>query len=105
MGSPSWENVDDFFDLEDFAVGATIAPHGGGSTYTVPGLFDDPYLNAALSDALDRDDIRPRFTCSFAEVASVTRFDTLTVEGKTYDILSAPHGDGTGIAVLELAAQ
>lgn len=101
---PSWEVLDEFFDTDDFAVTATITRQAGGS-FTVVGHFDDPYLNAALGDALDRDDIRPKFTCPFSPVATVKRFDTITVEGKTYDILSAPHGDGTGVAVLELAQQ
>lgn len=102
---PAWENLDEFFDTDDFAVTATIQPHAGGASYSVKGHFDDPYLNAALGDALDRDDIRPKFTCKFSAVASVERFDTIAIEGKTYDVLSAPHGDGTGIAVLELARQ
>lgn len=102
---PAWENLDEFFDLDDFAVEVTITPHAGGPAYRVIGHFDDPYLNAALGDALDHDTMRPKFTCRFSVVASVARFDTLTIDGTTYDILSAPHGDGTGVAVLELAHQ
>lgn len=100
---PAWEDLDDFFNTDDFAVVGTIQPYAGGASYSVTGHFDDPYLNAALGDALDRDDLRPKFTCKFSAVANVVRFDTITIAGKTYDILSAPHGDGTGIAVLALA--
>lgn len=100
---PAWENLDEFFDLDDFAVVGTVTPHAGGAAYQVKGHFDDPYLNAALGDALDRDDLRPRFLCKMSDVAAVVRFDTLTIGGATYDVLSAPHGDGTGTAVVELA--
>lgn len=101
---PAWEDLGEFFDTDDFAVVGTITRKAGGA-YRVTGHFDDPYLNATLGDSLDRDDLRPRFTCKMADVATVVRFDTITIEGKTYDILSTPHGDGTGIAVLELAQQ
>lgn len=102
--APAWENLDEFFDADDFGVTGTITPRSGARPYTVTGHFDDPYLNAALGgDALDRDDIRPRFLCPMAKVAGVVRGDTFTLDGVTYDVLSAPHGDGTGTAVLELA--
>lgn len=102
--SPAWENLDEFFSTDDFAVVGVVTRKAGG-TFSVKGHFDDPYLNAALGDALDRDDIRPKFMCKMSDVANVVRFDTITIEGRTYDILSAPHGDGTGTAVLDLAQQ
>lgn len=101
--SPAWENLDDFLNTDDFAVVGTVTRKAGG-TISVKGHFDDPYLNAALGE-FERDDIKPKFTCKMSDVAVVVRFDTITISGKTYDILSAPHGDGTGIAVLELAQQ
>lgn len=100
---PAWDNLDDFLDTDDFAVLGTVTRKAGG-TFSVKGHFDDPYLNAALGE-FERDDIKPKFLCKLVDVATVVRFDKIAIEGKTYDILSAPHGDGTGMAVLELARQ
>lgn len=104
MSKPSWENLDDFLQLDTaggFARPANIAL-ADGSTVTVNGIFDDPYLNAALGK-YEHDTSDPRFTCAAAPVANVRRGDELTLDGKTYDVLTAPHYDGTGLATIKLA--
>lgn len=104
MGKPSWENLDDFLGLDSsggFAIQANIALAAGG-TLTVNGLFDDPSLNAALGE-FDHETIDPRFMCKSSDVAAVTRGDELTADGVTYDVLSSPQHDGTGLATIKLA--
>jgi hypothetical protein len=102
---PAWENLDDFINTDDFAVVGTIQPHSGGPSYPVKGHFDDPYLDGFLGDAIDRDDVRPKFVCKFSDVSNVVRFDTITIGSTTYDILTAPQGEGVGLGVLMLAKQ
>lgn len=104
MGKPSWEEPDAFFQLDTdggFARPALIALQDGG-TLTVNGIFDEPYLNAQLGE-YDHDSSDPRFTCASAAVEGVRRGDELTLDGKTYDVLSSPHHDGTGLATIKLA--
>lgn len=108
MPIQSWEDLDDFLDEDDFAVPAVIHLQGGGLV-SLSVIFDDPNVNAALGDAFVRDDVQPRATCKEALVPAVRRGDTITVTfptgPRTYDILTAPQPDGTGLAVLELATQ
>lgn len=35
----------------------------------------------------------------------VTRGDVVEIDGKTYDVLTGPQPDGTGMAMLEMALQ
>lgn len=101
MQPPAWENLNEFFQLDDFAVTGTVTRKAGG-TFTVVGHFDDPYLNATLGD-FERDTVKPKFVCKFADVRTVVRGDKIAIDGVTYEILSAANPDGTGVAALELA--
>lgn len=103
MPSPAWEDLDAFLNVDEFAVAATVHLQGG-TTRTVRGIFDDPYLNAELGE-YELDTNRPRFTCKEADVIGVLRGDTVVIAGKTYDVLSGSQPDGTGMAMLELAVQ
>ena len=101
MPAPSWEQLDSFLQAGDFAVLAEVALQGGG-TRAVLGLFDAPYYNAELGE-YDFDTRQPRFTCKAAEAGGIGRGDILSLAGTSYDVLTAPQEDGTGLAVLELA--
>lgn len=103
MPSPAWEELDAFLDTDDFATEAIVTLQGGVSR-PIHGIFDDPYLNAENGE-YDFDTARPRLTCKEIDVLGVIRGDTCEIDGVTYDILSSPHSDGTGMAVLELAPQ
>ncbi len=103
MPSPSWENLDDFFDLDSsggFAVSAVIDIQGVGAR-TVNGIFDDPYLNADLGE-YDTDTSAPRFTCKEIDVQGVGRGDYLTVNGTKYNIMTEPQSDGAGVAIIRM---
>lgn len=101
MPAPAWDDLSTFLNPDDFGVPVRVVLQDG-STRDFTGIFDDPYLNAQLGE-YEADTSRPRITCREADVAGVSRGDTVGVNGCTYDVLSAPHGDGTGMAVLELA--
>lgn len=101
---PAWDDLDQFLSTDDFAVAATLRPANGGAR-TVRGIFDAPYLNAQLGE-YEVDSSKPRFTCKESDVAGAKRGDEITIPGAgTFDILTSPHGDGTGMATLELATR
>lgn len=103
MPAPAWEDLDAFLNVDEFAITATVSLQDG-TTRTVRGIFDDPYLNAELGE-YEMDTNRPRLTCKESDVIGVTRGDVVEIDGKAYDVLSAPHADGTGMAMLEMALQ
>lgn len=126
MPKASWENLDDFLQPQDgggFAVEATLtseavippAPgwvaqptpegwcEGDPITYTkaVWGLFDDPYLDAQLGEYV-ADTSAPRFTCKASDAAGVRRGDWIAIDGTTYNVMTKPQNDGTGMVILRL---
>lgn len=104
MPAPAWEDLDEFLDLDEFAIQVTVQLQNG-STLNPVGIYDDPYMNAELGE-YDMDNARPRFTCKQSAVQGVTRGDTLTLpDGTVLDIMTAPQPDGTGMAMLDLAPQ
>lgn len=110
MPAPSWERLDDFLQLGDFAVTAMIRAGGSGVPRPVVGILDDPY-QAARAGAGSRerrseyeiDSAKPTFRCKLVDVAAVRRGDTIEHGGETWDVLTGPQDDGTGLAMLELA--
>ena len=101
MPATDWENLDEFLDIDEFAVTADITLQDG-STQSVRGVFDDPYLNAQIGE-YELDTSRPRLTCKSIDVSQVQRGDEVTIEGETFDVLTFPQGDGEGMSVLDLA--
>lgn len=97
-----WDDLDAFLNTDEFAVSATVRLQDGG-TRVVRGIFDDPYLNAQLGE-YEIDTTRPRLTCKEADVIGVLRGDLVDIAGKTFDVLASAQPDGTGMAVLEMAA-
>lgn len=101
MPIPAWDDVDQFIDPDDFGVPVTVRLQNG-TVRTFPGIFDEPYLNTHIGE-YEVDTRLPRVHCLEKYVLGVTRGDRCDVDGKKFDILAAPHADGTGFAVLELA--
>lgn len=103
MPSPAWEDLDVFLQLDDFAVSAVIQFQAGG-TRSVIGILDDPYLAARLG-GFDRDDNHITLTVKESDCGGVKRGDTVLVSGRTYDVMTTPQGDGTGVSLIVLANQ
>lgn len=101
MPAPAWENLDAFLSPDEFATTAQLQLQNG-TTRSVRGIYDEPFLNAELGE-YDLDTTRPRLLCKAGDLAGVTRGDVLVINGQTLDILSAPQADGTGMATLDLA--
>jgi hypothetical protein len=104
MPAPSWENLDEFLELDSDGGFATVAILTllDNSTLQITGIFDDPYLMAGLSE-YDADSSEPRFLCKESDTAGIERGCTLTIGGTVYDALTSPQSDGTGMAIIKLA--
>lgn len=102
---PSWENLDDFLVPETaggFAVPAVLSfQDTQKASRTITGIFDALYIDAQLGE-YHADADEPRFTCKMSDVHDARRGDYLAVGGVTYNIMSGPQGDGTGLAILRL---
>lgn len=106
MPKPSWENLDDFFDLDTnggFAFSAVLQSQKGW-TRTINAIFDDPYFNSQLGE-YEADTSSPRLTAKEVDLAGLLRGDTIIVAGENFDVLDSPEQDGTGTAVIRLARQ
>lgn len=101
--NPAWDNLDDFLQLDDFAVPAVVQFQAGGSR-AIKGVFNDPSLSAKLG-GYDRDDNQVTLTVTASDAAGVRRGDVVTVAGASYDVLTTPRGDGAGMAAIVLASQ
>lgn len=101
MPTPAWDDPGAFLSVDEFALEATITPQEG-AVFAVAGIFDEPYLNAELGE-YDLDSTRPRLTCKESDVlGKVSRRDQVDLDGRTFDVLTEPQRDGTGMAVLDL---
>ncbi len=103
---PSWENLDDFFDLDSdggFAIPAIVVSEKGW-TRSIRAIFDAPYYNAQIGE-YEADSSEPRLSAKASDLSGVLRGDTVSVAGQTYDVLASPEFDGTGTAILRLVKQ
>lgn len=105
---PAWEDLDDFLQADDFASSAVFTLPGGQVLPAVLGIYDDPYLNAQLGE-YEVDTTSPRFTGKLSDLARVVRksIAVVTADGvaTTFDVLTDVQPDGTGMAVVKLAAR
>lgn len=103
MPTLAWEDLGAFLNADEFATTVTLRSQDG-TERQITAIFDDPYLNAELGE-YELDTNRPRLTCKESDVLGVTRGDVVEIDGKTYDVLTGPQPDGTGMAMLEMALQ
>ncbi len=103
MPAPDWENLDLFLNTDDFGITVTINHKAGGSS-TLRAIFDDPYINAQLGE-YQPDITDPRLTVKQLDAINVKKHDYCTINDKTYDVLTAPQPDGSGMAIIRLAAR
>lgn len=100
MPHPTWEDLSEFFDPDEFATIATIT-RASENVGEVLGIFDDPNHVTGLGE-YDLDHPVPKFMCAEFNVALLKRGDVVTIEGKDFDLIEEPKLDGTGIATLIL---
>lgn len=102
MPAPAWEDLSVFTDPDDFGVLVTFTRAGGQVIPSVPGIFDDPAMNAETGE-YDIALSQPRFTCAYAPVATLKKNDAAVIDGVAYLLDHDPHPDGTGMAILTLS--
>lgn len=90
------EDLDTFFDTDEFAVMATLAG------VTVSGIFDNEYDAAAIAVGDIAGSI-PAFTLRTDKVPARVVGKLLVLNSKTYKVVEH-RPDGTGISVLRLEA-
>lgn len=103
MPKPDWEDLEPFFDSDAFASVALFSNPAtpDAEPLQTNAIFDDPFLDAETGE-VHLEDQQPTLTCKAHEVAAVRRGWRVEVDGRTFDVLSAPRGDGTGVAVIQL---
>ena len=107
QGIVEWEDLDIFFDEDEFGVKATIICKSGGR-FDAVGIFDTPYQQRDFGGFIVDADA-PSFTCKWTDdLDNVQSGDMLRLYEKdstdyeTFYIESAPQSDGTGTAKLVL---
>jgi hypothetical protein len=107
MPAPSWENLDEFFDLDaqDGFATSVVITFADATMRTVQGIFNDPYENGKSSGEYRFDTNLPHVLCKETDLAGVERGCFALVYGIKYDVRTGPQATGNGLAVLELSAQ
>jgi hypothetical protein len=101
MAALDWEDLGLFLDEEEFASPVTLT-RSDGSVLEFPAIFENPYLDAQTGE-YNMDMARPRAWCAHSDVPGVQRGDACVIDGIRYDVLTRPQGDGSGMAMLDLA--
>ncbi len=104
MPAPSWEDLGEFLDTDEDGGFATRAVFSlaSGATLSVTGIFEDTTLNTHTGE-YEIDLANPRLECSFAEVTAVSHFDTVLIDGISYQVADLPQNDGSGWGIIRLA--
>lgn len=93
------ENLNQFFETNDFAVDAVIN-YGNNLTRNLKVIFETPSQSVEIYDTSIEADA-PRLSCKTSDLTNVRKGNTVTVQTKTYEIIRISH-DGTGISFLYL---
>ncbi|MDD2706244.1 MAG: phage terminase large subunit family protein [Acidocella sp.] len=101
-----WQRAATFGDMRFLLEISTPTTKAGslasGATLSVTGIFEDTTLNTHTGE-YEIDLANPRLECSFAEVAAVSRFDTVLIDGTSYKVADLPRNDGSGWGIIRLA--
>lgn len=100
MAFETYDDLGDFFGLDDFAITATFIKTGHANV-TVQGIFDNPQMSQNASDNLDITIPHPKFMCRTADISNVEDGDQLQVDAVTYYI-RIHINDGEGVSTLFL---
>jgi hypothetical protein len=103
-GNPSWEDLDEFLEVEadgGFAKLATLALQSGETRDSIKGLYDAPALDAEIG-TYSSDTQEYKFTAKTSDLSGVTRGDTLTIEGAAFSVTDVDDG-GSGLTALKLS--
>lgn len=89
------------FDLDDFAVAATLTKADASRQATLNGIFDNETVPVDAGGFAQVHQEQPRFTCRTIDIPSVAEDDEIVISGLAYKIKAWVH-DGTGVTTLQL---
>lgn len=98
------DNTLDFFlNINDFGIEVTYTPDGGTSR-TVTGIFDNPYLAADAGGIVEFNASSPTFMTRTSAITGASYGDELVIDSVTY-VIREVMPDGTGMTTLALEEQ
>ena len=90
------DDLNVFFNSEDFGASATYTPNGGSAS-TITVLFDKPFNSVPLDTGdVDIESNTPTVLCESSDVASVSHGDALVVNSTTYSVVGVQADFGSG---------
>lgn len=100
MSLESYDDLGDFFVLDDFAIEVKFI-QTGKSVKTIRGIFDNPQIARGMNNEFDITIPQPKFTCRTADLPNVEDGDKLKVNNVEYYI-RVQINDGEGVSTLSL---
>ncbi|HEV2706247.1 MAG TPA: hypothetical protein VGV59_10010 [Pyrinomonadaceae bacterium] len=97
------ENLTQFFDLDEFAVEATIKTAAGATVRTVNVIFNTPQQAVEVLDAGVEAGV-PFVECRTSDLDGVTHKHTMTISSVVYRVVKIDD-DGTGVSTVQLRKQ
>lgn len=98
---PDWDDIDDFFDEDDFAISATYTPSGGlaKSILVIPDSVpvDSPVSGTVYSNQ------RKTVLCKTSDVEGATEGETLEIDSVTWYVKDVDANEAEGTTTLMLS--
>lgn len=94
-----FEDLDDFFEMEDFAEPVVVG--SGDSQVTINAIFDNAFYAEDESGYSKQASVQPMLTCKTLDIAPFPKGTQVIVRATTYKIV-ALRPDGTGITEVDL---
>ena len=100
-----WEDLDYFFNEDEFAVPGSLTIKKTNTTLQISGILDTPYMKRSFGSIII-DAESPAFTCEWRpEFAECRSGDELTVGDQAYYLQGIPKQDGTGVCAMILVPE
>lgn len=105
------EDLDEFFDTDDFAEDAVLVLSAGppAVTRTIPVIWEQTQGKVSVYDRSFYDEkfysaivetAKPFLTCKTSDAAGITRNMPIRLRGNTYYCFNAPIDDGFGVSLI-----
>ncbi len=91
------ENLDAFFDLNDFAINVTYQKQNGENV-TIKAIYDNEYRDVSVGD-VQVEGYYPVLFCKTADIPDVRRGSLFIINGSVYKVINVRH-DHSGVTTL-----
>jgi hypothetical protein len=90
------DDLNVFFNSEDFGTSATYTPDGGSAS-TISVLFDMPFNSVPMETGeVDVESNTPTALCKTSDVSSAAHGDVIVISSTTYHIVGVQADSGSG---------